>query len=231
MKPPQTTQKRPANTLQMFLLLCGIFATILYLVVNIVTVILYEGYSAASQTVSELSAIGAPTRPLWVSTMILYSLLMIAFGWGVWQSSDRRRVKIVATLFIIDAIIGFFWPPMHQREVLAAGGGTLTDTLHIVFTFIAVPLMLLVTGFGAPVLGKRFRNYSIITLIVMVVTGVFVGMDGPKLETNLPTPWMGIWERVLIGVYMLWVVVFAIMLLRPRKMSESINVSRTLLMS
>lgn len=24
------------------------------------------------------------------------------------------------------------WPPMHQRAVLAAGGGTLTDTLHLV---------------------------------------------------------------------------------------------------
>jgi len=27
---------------------------------------LWEGYRSASQTVSELSAIGAPTRPLWV---------------------------------------------------------------------------------------------------------------------------------------------------------------------
>jgi hypothetical protein len=34
-------------------------------------------------------------------------------------------------MFIAHDVTGFFWPPMHQREVLAAGGGTRTDTMHI----------------------------------------------------------------------------------------------------
>ena len=220
------------NVMQKFLLVCGILASLLYVIANIVTVLLYEGYSVASQTVSELSAIGAPTRPLWVLLMIMYSILMIACGWGVWQSAEgSRRLRIVGALFIIDAIIGLFWPPMHQREVLAAGGGTLTDTLHIAFTLITVPLMMLAIGFGAAAFGKRFRNYSTVTLIVLVIAGVLTGIDSPKLEANLPTPSMGIWERINIGVYMLWVVVFALMLLRSRKMSESINVNQTFLVS
>jgi len=47
----------------------------------------WEGYSSASQTVSELSAIGAPTRSLWVPLGAVYTLLVTAFGWGVLVSA------------------------------------------------------------------------------------------------------------------------------------------------
>src|SRR5438067_11093158 len=86
------------------LLLCGILSSLHYLVMNVVTVMLYEGYSPVSQTVSELSAVNAPTRILWVSLAIVYSLLVIAFGWGVWQSGmENHRLRIVGILFIADA--------------------------------------------------------------------------------------------------------------------------------
>jgi hypothetical protein len=200
------------------LLVCGILSSVLYVVANIITAMLYEGYNPASQTVSELSAIDAPTRTLWVSLIIPYSFLLIAFGIGVWQFIPLNRwLRITGVLFIADAIIGSFWPPMHRREVLAAGGGSLTDTLHIVFTMITVPLMILAIVFGAAALGKRFRIYSIATLIVLVIAGIFTGIDGPKISNGLPTPWVGVWERVNIGVYMVWVMVLAIVLLKKEK--------------
>ena len=46
---------------------------------------------------------------------------------------------------------------MHQREVLAAGGGTLSDTMHVVLGGVTVFLMFLAIGFGATAFGKRFR--------------------------------------------------------------------------
>jgi hypothetical protein len=42
------------------------------------------------------------------------------------------------------------------------------------------------------------------------------GMDGPRIAANLPTPWVGVWERICIGVFMLWVVVLAVALLRAQ---------------
>jgi hypothetical protein len=42
------------------------------------------------------------------------------------------------------------------------------------------------------------------------------GLDASRLEANLPTPWMGVWERINIYAYMLWVVVLATALLRGR---------------
>jgi hypothetical protein len=34
---------------------------------------------------------------------------------------------------------------------------------------------------------------------------------------NLPTTWIGLWERINIGVFMVWVIVLAMALLRVRE--------------
>ena len=61
--------------LKKILLTCGMLASLLYIGMNIYVPMLYEGYNTASQAVSELSAIGAPDRPLWVVPGIIYTLL------------------------------------------------------------------------------------------------------------------------------------------------------------
>jgi hypothetical protein len=48
------------------LLVCGLLPSMLYVAMNVFVAMQWEGDSSASQTVSELSAIGAPTRSLWV---------------------------------------------------------------------------------------------------------------------------------------------------------------------
>ena len=192
-------------------LIAGILSSLLYVTADIVCSIMYDGYSYSSQTVSELSAIDAPTRPIWTSVMLVYSLLMILFAWGIWQSANgNRKARIVAAILFVYVAIGFFWPPMHQREVIAAGGGTLTDTLHIVFTFITVPLMMLAIGFGATLFGKTFKFYSIITILLMLSFGYMTSLDAPNLQANLPTPMIGVWERICIGLNLLWTIMLSI---------------------
>ncbi|WP_052290212.1 DUF998 domain-containing protein [Scytonema millei] len=99
---------------------------------------------------------------------------------------------------------------MHLRGV----EGTLTDTMHAILTGVGVLFMLLAIGFAATAFGKRFRFYSIATILILLVFGIVAGLDGSRLAANLPTPWMGVWERINIFSYMLWVVVLAIMVLR-----------------
>jgi hypothetical protein len=48
------------------LLAWGILSPLLFVAMNVFVPRLFDGYSLASQTVSELAAIGAPTRPLWL---------------------------------------------------------------------------------------------------------------------------------------------------------------------
>ena len=198
-------------------LVCGIGSSLLYVAMNVIVAAQWDGYSSASQTVSELSAIDAPTRPLWVSLAVVYSLLAAAFGWGVWMSGRRQRpLRVVGGLIVATSLIGLVWPPMHQREVLAAGGGTLTDTLHIVWTIVTNVLFMLQIGFAAASFGKRFRLYSVATLVALVAFGALTGMDAPRMQANLPTPWIGVWERIGIGVFMLWFAVLATVLLRAK---------------
>src|SRR6476469_6010939 len=135
------------------LLICGILSSLLYIGMNVFIPFLYKGYDSASQTISELSAIGAPTRSLWAVLGAVYTLLVTAFGFGVWMSArNNRPLRIAGIFLIIYGITGILWEfgPMHQREVLATGGATISDTLHIVFTMITIPLMLLAMGFGSP---------------------------------------------------------------------------------
>src|SRR4029079_11355963 len=100
------------------LLACGMLAGVLYIAMTLLVGTLWDTYSLANQTISELSAIGAPTRPLWVGLGMIYSALMMAFGWTAWKSGPNRALRIVGALLFTQAVLGLFWPPMHQRAVL-----------------------------------------------------------------------------------------------------------------
>jgi len=211
------------DTLMMrkFLLACGILSSLWYVGINIFVPTQYAGYSALTLTVSELSAIGAPTRIIWVLLAILYLLLLMAFGWGVLKSSaGDRQLRIAGSLIIAYCIMNFYWPPMHQREVIAAGGGSLTDTLHIVWAMMTLLFNMLLMGFGAAALRKRFRLYTIATWVVFIVFGVLTFTESPGIEANQPTPHLGIWERINMGAFLLWIIVFAIALLNKRNQKE-----------
>jgi hypothetical protein len=206
------------------LLVCGILSSLWYLSINIFVPMFYQGYSMVSVTVSELSAIGAPTRALWMWLVMLYPLLFAAFGWGVRKSArGNRYMSVAGTLIIIYCVVNFYWPPMHRREVIAAGGGTLTDTLLIAWATMSLLFMLLIMGFGAAALGKRFLLYTVTTWIVFIVFGILTFTESPGIEANLPTPWIGLWERINISAFILWVVVLAFVLLREEKEAGTIR--------
>jgi hypothetical protein len=201
------------------LLVCGILSSLLYVAMTIFVAMQWEAYSSASQTISELSAIGAPTRSLWAVPGAIYTVLVTAFGWGVWKSAGRiRALRIAGGLILAYGSLGILWPfaPMHLRETLAAGGGTLSDTMHLVLASATVLLMLLAIGAAAAAFGARFRLYSLATLVILAVFGGLTFLDAPGIAANLPTPWIGVWERINIGVFLLWVVVLATTLLRVK---------------
>lgn len=206
------------------LLVCGISSSVLY--AAMIWGIRYEGYNPVSQVPSELTAIGAPTQQLWALLGSIYTMLIVAGGLGIWRSAGRARaIRIVGGLILAYASLGLLWPfaPMHRREVLAAGGGTLGDTMHRVLGGVTVMLMFLAIGFGATALGKRFRFYSIASIVVLLAFGGLTFLEAPRLEANLPTPWIGLWERINISVFLLWIVVLAVRLLRRPEATGTAN--------
>jgi hypothetical protein len=201
------------DTWRKALLVCGVVSSVLY--ASMIWGIRYEGYSPISQVPSELTAIGAPTQALWARLAWIYTVLITAFGVGVWRSAGRHRaVRVVGGLMLAYASLGLLWPfaAMHQREVLAAGGGTFSDTLHVALGAATVFLMFLAIGYGATAFGKRFRLYSIATIVVLLAFGGLTFLEAPRLQMNLPTPWIGLWERITITVFLLWIAMLAAVL-------------------
>src|ERR1044072_6146366 len=132
------------------LLTCGIAAPLLYAGMNVFIPMQWKEYSSLAQAISELSAIGAPTRPLWVVLGILYALLIAGFGVGIWGSAQGiRRLRVAGGALIAYGVLCPFWPPMHPRGTVF----TLTDSLHIGWTGVTIVLMMIAIGFAAGAFG------------------------------------------------------------------------------
>jgi len=123
----------------------------------------------------------------------------------------------MATLLVAFGVVDLVGPfvPMHVRGAQM----TLTDVLHIALTSVDVLfiVLLLAIGSSTTALGKRFRLYSIGTLLTVLVFGTSAALDGPRLAAQQPTPWMGITERICVGGYLVWALVLALVLVRAQR--------------
>lgn len=220
---PLIVLRNDTSSMRKALLSCGILSSAWYVAISIFVPMLYEGYDQATFTVSELSAIGAPTRIAWVLLALFYPLFLVAFGWGVLAvSKGNHKLRVAGSLIIVYGVLNFYWPPMHQREVIGAGGGTITDSLHIIWAMITLLFNMLLMGFGKAALGKSFRIYTMITWVIFIVFGFLTFLESPGIEANLPTPYIGLWELINMGVFMLWMVVFSINLLQKERTTDEV---------
>src|SRR5215212_2572729 len=84
------------------LLICGIVSSVLYIVGDVLGTLLYQGYSYADQTFSELTAQGSPVRPLMIALSgIPYGVLVAAFAGGVWASAEPKRAARITGAMLI----------------------------------------------------------------------------------------------------------------------------------
>lgn len=196
------------------LLFCGILASLVYFARDLAALLSYPGYDFANQVISELSAIDLPSRGVDIAMGRAYSALMLLFSVGIWLSAGQRRgLRIVAALLAAATIFGAFWPPMHMRGAPMG----LTDTLHIAWTAGWLILTLAAMAFAAAALGRRFQYYTIATVAVILIFGALTGWQGARLAENVPTPGIGIYERINIGAYLVWMAALAVVLWSPAK--------------
>ncbi|MBE3075015.1 MAG: DUF998 domain-containing protein [Actinobacteria bacterium] len=197
------------------LLMCGIISSVLYIGTDILASMLWQGYSYANQSISELNAIGAPTRPLTLALFSVYGLLVIAFGIGVWASAgEKRSLRVAAIVLVVYAVVGLatnWFSPMNLRGSETSAN----DVGHIVLTSLEVLSIVLFIAFGSGAAGKGFRIYSIATILVLVAAGAVAGFLATQMTAQAAsTPWAGIVERVNIYATMLWILMFSSVLLR-----------------
>jgi hypothetical protein len=131
------------------LLACGIAVAVVQIAGDVVAAACYAGYSYVNQSVSELSAIGAPTRSFLVVVGVLYDAFVVAFAVGVWKAAGRMRaMSITAVLLAVFALNGLVWAffPMQQRGSNMAA----TDIGHIVGGAVATQASRISQGLPTP---------------------------------------------------------------------------------
>lgn len=203
------------------LLICGVIAPLVYIATDVVAASLWPGYSLRDQTISELNAIGAPTRQLTVVMGLVGYGILLAFGVGVWRMGAGNRPLRIAglalTLFSAQAL----WAVPFASMQLRGAERTFSDTLHLVDGAFAGLLLATVIGFSAAALDARFRAYSVGALLLVLFFSAWSGMDYSNLVADRPTPWLGVKERVAVYSYQAWLVVFGATLLRRERLTSS----------
>jgi hypothetical protein len=197
------------------MLALGIASSVLYVGGEVLASMSLQGYSYANQAVSELLAIGAPTRPWMLALFSLYNVLVLLFAEGVRRSAGGRRgLKVAAVALVAYAVVGEvtqIFSPMNPRGSVA----TATDLGHMVLTAVEVLSIVAFIAFASGAAGRGFRLYSILTIVALMAAGLAVGAQAGHMTAAVAsTPWAGILERVNIYGTMLWVLVLAVTLLR-----------------
>jgi hypothetical protein len=217
-------------TSRVLLLACGILYAVLYPVINdVVAASLHHGYSRIDQAVSELSATGAPAHAFLSAIGPIFSVLFIAFGFGVWKSLGApRSLRLAGALMMAHGAVSLLWmfAPMSQRGVIAAGGATSADTMHLVLSGATGLFVTAYVATTAIAFGLVFRLYSIATIAAALLFGI-LSAQVDKIEAGEPTPYMGLLERIGIGAWLLWVAILAILLIRRERANYDATTRRT----
>ena len=200
------------------LLVTGIVAVGVYALGDLLSGLLYEGYSFKDQWISELTALGSPVRPLMVAVMTVHGLLLVAFGVGVWRSAGRSGSRRwVGLLLIAATALGLVIHPVFPMTSRWLEG-TFTDTMHGTLSLVWSLLVFVAVVLSAVAYRGWFRFYSLGTLLVLIGFGTASSIAIKGLEENF-TPWAGGFERINAYAFFAWLVVLAVTVMR-RSLNE-----------
>ena len=197
--------------MQRVLCFCGILAPLLYLGTDWLAGRLLKGYSFAAQSMSELSAAGSPTRSLVVSLTLVASVLMVAFGVGVWRAAGETPLpRVVGGLVSGNAVAGiiatlFFPTRFGERPVFGSVG--------VIVMFLSVVFFVLAMLFGAAAYSGWLRVLSIGIPASYVLLAVLRFATVESSAARGAAPSIGAQERTMAYSFLIWVMALAIHLL------------------
>ena len=195
-----------------WLLVGGIAAVVLYGIGDLSSGLLYDGYSFRDHAISELSAFGSPVRYSMVTMIVMHSLLVTAFGVGVWRSADRASLRWTGISLIGAGLVGF---PTHTIFAMSSRGmeAGFNDTMHIVLSGVFSVFVFAAVVLVAVAYRGWFRAFTVATLLALAGFGGAASFAMRGFAED-ETPWVGGFERINAYAYFAWLVVLALVQMR-----------------
>ena len=173
-------------------------------------------YSHIINAISELISNGAPNKAVLDVVFNIYNALLLAFAIGAYSVTKNmpRLTQISMGILIGIQVLSFSWGffPMDPLGAEVTFAGTMHNVLGGVVA-LATIIMPLLMGLGVRRLDdfSRYASYSFISSAIIFVsglTGVILAGQGVQL--------FGLFERITIGSYEVWIFVTALNLLKVK---------------
>ena len=198
------------------LILCAALGIIVPVLDNIVFFILgaiRPGYNPLTQTVSELGEVGAPNSTIASLYFIISGVLLILFSFGLYNGINKGKGSWIGPLFLV--LLGIF-------DSIGSGifpcdpgcaGQTFTGKMHLIVSIIGMFAMILAPFFIWRSLkeDERWEGYQTFSLIIGIVIVVMAVIFIVAFSLAIL---IGLFQRILYGVFRVWIFVLAINLLR-----------------
>ena len=203
----------------------GILGPIVFLLNDIIGSIITQGYNPIINAVSELTQAGSEYICLLGSLFFISAIMLSVFGIGVVTHYMCRNSELLLLggIFIIflglfSALSGTIFPmdPFNAETTFAGRMHIILTGLNIILIVLAIPMIGI--GFYRTHQWKSFRLYSIISVLIMLVFGASTAV----LMTN-DIKLLGLFERITIYSYQLWIFVLANKLITDKGFEKRIE--------
>lgn len=194
----------------------GLSAPLLYFCIVLIGGSITPGYDHLALPVSALFAAGALyATPISIG-FVAYNLLLLFFGLGLFLGKWRKpwQLRLAAAMVLLNGLFGI----VIELAPMDAQGTTVTATgiVHMVLAGLLVvtcmaAMGLAALGWHAEKRSPAFTRSTLVLLAIMFVSGAIAAIAAAQ---NWPL--MGVYQRLTIGAYLIWIGAIALKPQSPR---------------
>jgi hypothetical membrane protein len=194
--------------------LFGIIGPVVYILAVFIGSALRHDYSAFYNSISELNNANTPNKLFLDVLFGIYNISLLIFGLGAYLDSSNKSKKYNAAtlMLVIIGVLGLLVLIFTQDP--RGTPATLNGTIHIILSgitaaFTIISIILVGLSFRKYTQIKLFSWYSYITAVLIFVSG---GVAAGSFANN--SAYGGLFERITIFLFMIWLIIFSYILLR-----------------
>ena len=186
----------------------GLLGIAFYALHIIVGASLYDGYNPVTQAVSDLTAVGAPSRQVASILSALYGCCMLMFFIALYIHARKTQPRLFATgalsLLVMQAVstVGYSVFPLSNPEAPNAilDGGHIAVTAVVVIASIIGLVLIALASLKTQ--GRKWLAYVSFATLVLMMTGSFLTGAVPAI--------LGLAERLTIYSLHIYFAVLAV---------------------